>query len=472
MLSLGPVAFAAPWLLLALPALPILWWLLRVTPPAPRRIAFPALRLLRDLPIARGDAGPHALVAAAAAHRRRRPADPRPGAAGAGPRRPARGRRRACCCWWWMTAGPPPPTGRPAWPPPAAALDRAGPRGPPRRPAAHRARPRPASRPASSARCRPRTCAPGSPRCGRSPGRPTAPRRWPPSGLARRQSRRASTLLCVSDGLEHGAEATAGPFPRRLAAAGGRSPSPGPRPARSACCRRRVAEADRLRLRVQQAPLPHRDRGGGAGPHRRRPRARPASVAIPRRRGGGRGGAGTAGRDPQPGRAAGDRGRDRAPAASVLLDERFRRRPVGLLPARRRRGRRAADRRPLLPRPRAGPLRELRRGPLDKLLARPIAVLALADRPVAEGAEREALTRWVERGGTLIRFAGPRVAERPDPLLPVPLRAGTPARRRRCPGSSRSASRPSPRTRPSSACAVAGGGDGGAPGAGRALRRG
>ncbi|TDG28137.1 hypothetical protein E2C05_21265, partial [Paracraurococcus ruber] len=50
-MSLGPIAFAAPWLLLALPALPILWWLLRVTPPAPRRIAFPALRLLRDLPV-------------------------------------------------------------------------------------------------------------------------------------------------------------------------------------------------------------------------------------------------------------------------------------------------------------------------------------------------------------------------------------------------------------------------------------
>ena len=28
--------FAAPWVLLALPALPLLWWLLRVTPPAPR----------------------------------------------------------------------------------------------------------------------------------------------------------------------------------------------------------------------------------------------------------------------------------------------------------------------------------------------------------------------------------------------------------------------------------------------------
>jgi hypothetical protein len=49
MLALGPLAFAAPWLLLGLVSLPILWWLLRVTPPAPRRIRFPALRLLLGL---------------------------------------------------------------------------------------------------------------------------------------------------------------------------------------------------------------------------------------------------------------------------------------------------------------------------------------------------------------------------------------------------------------------------------------
>src|SRR5918912_3822472 len=49
MLSLGPLAFAAPWLLLGLAVLPILWWLLRVTPPAPRRIRFPAIRLLLGL---------------------------------------------------------------------------------------------------------------------------------------------------------------------------------------------------------------------------------------------------------------------------------------------------------------------------------------------------------------------------------------------------------------------------------------
>jgi hypothetical protein len=49
MLSLGPLGFAAPWLLLGLIALPALWWLLRVTPPAPRLVVFPAMRLLRGL---------------------------------------------------------------------------------------------------------------------------------------------------------------------------------------------------------------------------------------------------------------------------------------------------------------------------------------------------------------------------------------------------------------------------------------
>src|SRR5437762_1850085 len=49
MLALGSLAFASPWLLVALAALPVIWWLLRVTPPAPRHIAFPAIRLLLGL---------------------------------------------------------------------------------------------------------------------------------------------------------------------------------------------------------------------------------------------------------------------------------------------------------------------------------------------------------------------------------------------------------------------------------------
>jgi Domain of unknown function (DUF4159)/Aerotolerance regulator N-terminal len=49
MLELGPLAFASPWILSALILLPLLWWLLRVTPPAPRNIRFPAIRLLFGL---------------------------------------------------------------------------------------------------------------------------------------------------------------------------------------------------------------------------------------------------------------------------------------------------------------------------------------------------------------------------------------------------------------------------------------
>src|SRR5215813_4116108 len=49
MLALGSLAFASPWILAALVGLPIVWWLLRVTPPAPRRIQFPAIRLLLGL---------------------------------------------------------------------------------------------------------------------------------------------------------------------------------------------------------------------------------------------------------------------------------------------------------------------------------------------------------------------------------------------------------------------------------------
>ena len=46
MLTLGSLTFAAPWLLAAMAVLPILWWLLRLTPPSPRRVAFPPIRLL------------------------------------------------------------------------------------------------------------------------------------------------------------------------------------------------------------------------------------------------------------------------------------------------------------------------------------------------------------------------------------------------------------------------------------------
>lgn len=44
-----PLSFTEPLLLLGLVSLPVLWWLLRVMPPRPRRIVFPPTRLLFDI---------------------------------------------------------------------------------------------------------------------------------------------------------------------------------------------------------------------------------------------------------------------------------------------------------------------------------------------------------------------------------------------------------------------------------------
>ena len=65
----------------------------------------------------------------------------------------------------------------------------------------------------------------------------------------------------------------------------------------------------------------------------------------------------------------------------------------------------------------------------DVILANP-DVIVLADVATLSGEESEALQTWVEKGGLLLRFAGPRLAAsdvsraEEDPLMPVRLRAG------------------------------------------------
>lgn len=49
MLILGPLGFAAPWVLGALIVLPVLWVILRALPPAPRQVSFPGTALLAGL---------------------------------------------------------------------------------------------------------------------------------------------------------------------------------------------------------------------------------------------------------------------------------------------------------------------------------------------------------------------------------------------------------------------------------------
>jgi hypothetical protein len=49
MMTIGAIGFLQPWVLAALAALPAIWWLLRLTPPTPQLVVFPPTRLLKDL---------------------------------------------------------------------------------------------------------------------------------------------------------------------------------------------------------------------------------------------------------------------------------------------------------------------------------------------------------------------------------------------------------------------------------------
>ena len=111
-------------------------------------------------------------------------------------------------------------------------------------------------------------------------------------------------------------------------------------------------------------------------------------------------------------------------AAVVLLDERWRRRPVGLAS-----GAAIEEQQPLLSglyflERALSPTAEVRRGEISKLLLRPLAVMMLADVGHIVGEDKASLNRWIDGGGVLVRFAGARLAESADDLVPVKLRSG------------------------------------------------
>ncbi|MCG8359182.1 MAG: DUF4159 domain-containing protein, partial [Kiloniellales bacterium] len=67
----------------------------------------------------------------------------------------------------------------------------------------------------------------------------------------------------------------------------------------------------------------------------------------------------------------------------------------------------------------------LQRGEIERLLERQLAVIVLADIGALPDPELGGLRDWVEQGGLLLRFAGPRLAEGGvDELMPVRLRGG------------------------------------------------
>lgn len=68
---------------------------------------------------------------------------------------------------------------------------------------------------------------------------------------------------------------------------------------------------------------------------------------------------------------------------------------------------------------------DVQTGSLESLLESGVGALVLVDGEPLTDAQGQQLRDWVEAGGVLLRFAGPRLAEAPgDALVPVPLRAG------------------------------------------------
>lgn len=111
-------------------------------------------------------------------------------------------------------------------------------------------------------------------------------------------------------------------------------------------------------------------------------------------------------------------------AATLLLDGQWRHRPVGMVM-----GGAGESLQPLLSEfnyieKALAPYAELRQGTVDTLLRRDLAVMVLADSAVLDETARARVDEWVRNGGTVLRFAGPRLAQAEDDLLPVDLRDG------------------------------------------------
>jgi hypothetical protein len=113
--------------------------------------------------------------------------------------------------------------------------------------------------------------------------------------------------------------------------------------------------------------------------------------------------------------------------ATVLLDERWRRRPVGVISTN------AESSQPLLTETsyieRAlSPYVDLSNGSVADVLKKPLAVMVMTDSATLDVKSHQQVVDWVENGGTLLRFAGPRLASSPSDLdtdlLPVQLRPG------------------------------------------------
>ncbi len=415
MLALGSLAFVSPWLLVALAALPIIWWLLRVTPPAPRRIAFPAVRLLLGL-VPREEMPARtpfwlillrmllaALVIVAVAHPL---LNPQAHLAATGP-------IVLVVDDGWAAAHD--------WPARQAALGEllAQAEREDRQVVLVTTAPTAVDEPAAP--LRPVRAADAA-----AAVQALLPKPWPVdrrAALGRLEALslpEASSAIWLSDGVadDGGNEALAAHLVERgslryLTA------QPAEAPVMIAAGNAEAKDVGVV-LHSLPAPTPRLFQVRASGEDGRL-LARQAATIEP-------GAKGAELRLAMPSELRNRMTRievegDQSAGSLLLTDERWRRRPVGIVAAPNAKGQPLLGENYYLERA-LGPFTELRRGSATDLLKRELAVLVFADTGPDSPAEEAAVGKWIEAGGLLLRFAGPHLAEQGDQLLPVRLRHG------------------------------------------------
>jgi Domain of unknown function (DUF4159)/Aerotolerance regulator N-terminal len=414
MLALGSLAFASPWLLLGLAALPIIWWLLRVTPPAPRRIAFPAIRLLLGL-VPREETPARtplwlillrtalaALVIIAVAHPL---LNPQTRLAGTGP-------ILVIIDDGWAAARD--------WPARQAALGDLL--------AEAEREDRQIVLVTTALPPTNESMAPLAPiraADARAAVQALQPKPWPvdrQAALARLEALslpEANTAVWLSDGVADGQNAALASYLATRGSLRYLAPEPGEAPLLLAAGETQANDLSVV-LRSLPAPAPRLYQVRATGEDGRL-LAREAATIEP-------GASAVQVRLPMPSELRNRATRieveaDQSASSVLLLDERWRRRPVGIAAATNAGGQPLLSENYYLERALA-PFAEIRRGRATDLLKRELAVLIFSDTGPDSPTEEAAVAKWIEAGGLLLRFAGPHLAEQGDKLLPVRLRHG------------------------------------------------
>ncbi len=422
MLTLGPLAFAAPWVLTGLIALPAIWWLLRIAPPSPKRIRFPAIRLLQGL--SNEEETPahtplwllilRMLLAAIVIIALAEPLwNPAPKVSGGGP-------LLIVIDDGWAAATD--------WNDRQNARDSLI--------AAARREDRPVLTVGTAPRLTPGDIDFSSPDDAASRARAMEPRPFAPDRMALAErlekapalKKAAPHIVWIGDGLDYGKAAD---FSQALARIAGKDGVTLIEPAqRALALLPPESDGDALISKIRRADPADPGEGTVQAIGTKGNVLATAPFAFED------GALETNARLQLPLELRNRIDRlqivnENSAGAVTLLDERWRRRAVGLVSGSGTNKAQALLSDLYYIRKALAPYAELREAgtgtgssSVAELLSRPLSALVLADIGTLTKADEKRVADWVEKGGTLVRFAGPHLAAQSDSLIPVPLRHG------------------------------------------------